>query len=48
MLVCGDAVVTVEVYRWSADEKEKPYIQSYKVPARTICVPLLPLWHNFV
>lgn len=43
------AVVTVEVYRWSADEKEKPYIQSYKVcfyhrpsPLHPHCLSLRP------
>ncbi len=31
--------MTVEVYRWSADEKEKPYIQSYKVCLSSLFSP---------
>jgi succinate dehydrogenase/fumarate reductase iron-sulfur protein len=35
-----DGLVTVEVYRWSSDEKEKPYIQSYKLDVNN-CSPMV-------
>ncbi|ELR24335.1 succinate dehydrogenase and fumarate reductase ironsulfur protein [Acanthamoeba castellanii str. Neff] len=39
-VVPKDGLVTVEVYRWSADEKEKPYIQSYKLDVNN-CAPMV-------
>ncbi|KAL6065382.1 Succinate dehydrogenase iron-sulfur subunit [Balamuthia mandrillaris] len=35
-----DGVVEFQIYRWSADEKEKPYVQEYKVNIND-CAPMV-------